>query len=229
MSRLKLFGLALVAVFVLSALAAASALAAEASVLTASQTESNAVGFTAKATSTTTFSVLQGFITVKCSEIEAEGAQEGKTLLGSFHIHWQKCTTSGGATCTGTGDAAGSILALGHFHIVIVSKSPLTLGILFLLEQLHITCSGFLGTLLLVKGEVICGLTPLTLGSEKTIACRGQSGDAENISYFNEKGEEVKLGSEALLTSEGTGAFRMSALAGTQEHIKASQEVEFMD
>jgi hypothetical protein len=233
MSRLKLLGLALMAVFAFSAFASASAFAKEASILTSTGEESNAVSFTAKAASTTTFSILEGFSTVNCGEVESEGAQELKTLLGAFHIKWTKCTTSLGGTCTGLSDStAGMILALGKFHIVILSKSPLTLGILFLLEHVHFTCTkvgGFTTVLVLVKGEVLCGLTPLTLGTEKTIACKGKSGDAESTSYFNEAGTEVKIGSEALLSSENEGTFRMSAQEGTQEHVKTSESVELMD
>jgi len=233
MSRLKLLGLALMAVFALSAFASSSAFAGEVSMLTSTGVESNAVSFTAKAAGTTTFSILEGFGTVKCGETESEGALEGKTALGAFHINWTKCTTSLGGTCTGLSDAtAGTVLALGKFHFVIISRSPLTLGMLFLLEHVHFTCTkvgGFTTVLVLVKGEVLCGLTPLTLGTEKTVACKGKSGDAESTSYFNEAGTEVKIGSEALLSSENEGTFRMSAEEGIQEHVKTSESVELMD
>jgi|GEM_PF-6995868 len=233
MSRVKPLGLALVAAFALSAFAATSAFAGEVSILTAAGTESNEVRISGKAASTATFGILEGFATIKCGEGEGEGHQEGKTLLGVGHGQLTKCTTSAGGTCTGLNDSvAGTILVLGTTHIVIVSRSPLTLGILSLVEHLHFTCtkvSGFLTILVLVKGQYLCGLTPLTLGTEKTVTCRGKSGDAENTTYFNEEGKEVNIGTEALLTSENEGTFKMSALEGTQEHIKTSESVELMD
>jgi hypothetical protein len=106
----------------------------------------------------------------------------------------------------------------------------LGLGILFLLEHVHYTCEKTLiGTvLLLVKGEVLCLLTPINTKTTKiTVTCQGEKGDPKETVYWNEEGTEVKMGTEALLGSENEGAFAMSAQEGAGEST-LSEETEFM-
>jgi hypothetical protein len=237
MQRLKLLGLALIAVFTVSVFASAAALAAP-TVLTSAKKESEAVKFSAtNQVNTTTFSILEGLGVVECKEISDEGEQTGKTLLGLFHIHWKGCKVKGfsESVCTGLGDEAGLVLALGTFHIVLDklgTGEALGLGILFLLEHVHFLCDKVLfgaNILVLVLGEVLCLLGPLTLGTKKTITCEGtESGDPRETVYWNERGTEVKMGENGLLGSENEGTNKMSAQNGKAE-VTTNLEVEFMD
>ncbi len=176
--------------------------------------------------------ILEGFARIECPEVATEAEQEGKTLLGSYHLRWKGCKTSAGGTCTGLGDEAGLVLALGTFHVVldkVLTEGSLGLGILFLLEQFHFICSVlFVDHLVLVKGDVLCLLTPLTPSKAITIKCEGEKGDPKETVYWNENGEKVELGGNSLLSSENGGAFRMSNEAGEVEGT-TSEEIELMD
>jgi opacity protein-like surface antigen len=232
MQRLKkLLGLALMAVFLLSAVASTAAFGEVVLVLNNKKEQTEGLKFKGENKTTTTFTRLGGFGTTKCPELATEGEQEGKGLLGTFHLHWKGCTSNVGGTCTGLGDKPGFILALGTFHLVYDKLAPeLGLGILFLLEHVHFTCEKTLiGTvLLLVKGEVLCLLTPINVKTIKiTVTCQGEKGDPKETVYWNEAGKEVKMGTEALLGSENEGAFAMSAQEGAGEST-LSEEAEFM-
>jgi len=230
MRRLKLLGLGLVAVFALGAFMSTAALGA-AKVLTKAGVESENFKLSGNSVKETKLTVLKSGLAVKCPEVTTEGEQTGKTLLGTFHLHWKGCTTSLGGTCTGLGDESGLILALGTFHIVFDSLTTLGLGVLFLVEPLHFTCVVGLSELLLVKGEVLCLATPTnSLTKTITVKCETgpENGDPKETVYWNhETGAEVKMGLEGLLTSKNGGAFEMSAQAG-EGVANLNEELEFM-
>jgi hypothetical protein len=79
-----------------------------------------------------------------------------------------------------------------------------------------------------VKGEVLCLVTPTNAMTKKiTVTCQGEKGDPKETVYWDEKGKEVKMGTEALLASENEKAFEMSAQDGAGEST-LSEEAEFM-
>lgn len=232
MQRLKLLGLALMAVFAVAVVTSASAFASSPQPLNAAGKEPAATKFSGHTTTTTTLSILEGFAETKCPEILIEG--ELSPRLGPFHLHWHKCTTNLGGTCTGLGDESGLILALGTAHLVwdaLGTGAELGAAILFLLEHVHFTCV-ILGSehLVLVLGEVLCLITPTNaLAKTFTVKCEkgAKAGDPKETMYWNEAGTLVEI-PEGLLSSENEGvSYKMSAENGSAE-AETSENVEIM-
>jgi len=233
MQRLKLLGLALVAIFALSALVSATSFGAI-EILNKNKVKVENTEFSGHSNKETVFTVLEFFGKTKCPEVLIE-AHLLSAQLGDFHLHWHKCTTNLGGTCTGLGDEEGLILALGTFHLVydkLLAEGPLGAGILFLLEHVHYVCEGGLiigKKLVLVLGEVLCLIEPLTLGTEIKVKCEGTNGDPAETKYWTENGQEVNMGQNALLASEDEGTtYKMSAESG-EAVATASEQVELMD
>jgi hypothetical protein len=169
MRRVKLFGLALVAVFASAAALSSSAFALELpeNLPTSTETrtwtgESDGTGVTAEP-EFKTLNAAKVELIVKCEKATAEGTEESKKPLGLFHIHFLGCHTelSPGTIvkCTDLNHlTAGEILVLGTWHLVWDRENgkefkELTTGVLFLVEPVHFTCSI---VLLEVKGEQLC-------------------------------------------------------------------------
>jgi hypothetical protein len=224
MKQLKILGVALMAVFALSAVAASMA-SAEVKVLPeleeAFKGESGAG----------TLEMLKGVAVIECAKDKSEGTFEGTKPLGSFHIDFEGCKALKIAACTGLGESAETILSLGTFHLVfdkLGTGAELGVGILFLVEKVHFECGG---KLFVVSGEVLCLLTkPLNEKAKHfEIVCKKgkEAGDPGEVVYWNEKGEEVKINEEkgGLLTAvnEGTGVMsseNTSALILTTNNIE---------
>jgi hypothetical protein len=233
MYRLKVFAVALMGVVVLSGFVSAIASAALPVILNKAKEVAGAVKFDGATVSTTTLSILKSSLNIKCGETKTEGELEGKKPLGPFHLHFTKCTTNIGGTCTGLGDETGSILVLGIYHIVYDTLSPALGGaVLFLIEPtVHFSCTvAGITKLLLVKGEYLCLLTPInSLATTFTSKCEATStaGDPKEVVYWNEAGTEVNI-KEGLLCSENDGtSFEMSSEEGSLG-ITYSEQVEWM-
>jgi len=208
MRQLKLLGLMLVALFASAFALAATATAALPRILPEVAAERT---WTGAAKGETELSTLGSELAVKCKTATAEGTEEAKKPLGLFHIAFKECKASIIA-CTGLGEASGVILALGKWHLVFDSLSPLTTATLFLIEPLvHFEC---LGKLFLVLGSVLCpDVEPGKKGVTHEFKCstNGTKGDPGETQYFNEAGTAQKA---ELLTSENEGTETMSAQAG---------------
>jgi hypothetical protein len=234
MHRLKVFFVALMGVVVLSGFVSAMASAALPVILNAKSEVAKAVTFSGATVSTTTLAILKGSLNVKCGETKSQGEFEAGKPLGPFHIHFTKCTTNLGGTCTGLGDETGSILVLGIAHIVYDTLTPaLGAAVLFLIEPtVHFSCVvAGITKLILVKGENLCLITPLKLlATEFTVKCEASTttaGDPLEVVYWNEAGTEVNI-KEGLLSSENDGtSFEMSSEAGSGSFTTAEQ-VEIM-
>lgn len=229
MQRVKLLGLVVMATLGLSAVVAGSAFGVE--ILNKRGEATENITFSGTSKKETQFSILKGFGVTKCSEVETQGAQEGKSLLGTMHLNFKGCTTNLAGTCTGLGDAAGTILSLGIFHIY-KDIVPGELVLLILVEHLHYLCEGGFvpKTLVLVSGMVICLFGPVgVLTTKVKVTClKGKErGDPGDTAYINAEGKEVKLGEEGLLASENEGALTMSAEEGEGEST-LSEEAELM-
>jgi hypothetical protein len=205
MRRLKLLGVACAAVFVLAALASASAsafvlpevLGVEATSFTTLSDEANPLFETLAKNK------------VECEDWHGEGTVEASKTLGLFHITFLgKCkgTIAGfAASCTGLGDAAETILVLGKWHTVVDTKIGEALGaaILLLLEPVHFTC---VVGLVVVKGSVMCLiLEPLTAAKVHLFHCTMTNGTANEKKYINDSGVEVTV--EPLLAAVNEGPF----------------------
>ena len=227
MQRFKILGLVLMAVFALSAVVSATASAELPVILTKAKVVAGAVKFKGTNTTTTKLVKLNGS-EVSCSGNTVEGEFEAKKPLGLFHIHFTGCKGPLATTCTGLSDAAGTILALGTIHIVydkLGTGTELGAAVLFLIELLHFSCSI---VLILVKGELLCLITPINkLATVFTTKCEQEkAGDPKEVVYWNDEGKEVNI-KEGLLASESDGTFEMSSQVG-EGAITTAEEVEIM-
>lgn len=225
MKRFKVLFLAAMAVLALGATMAASAYAGTEALN--AKGEATTATFKGESEKETKLSTLGNSLEVKCGKTNSEGSLEAGGKLGTFHLHFEKCSTSLGGTCTGLGDTAGSILALGTAHLA--SNTALTVAyMLFLTEHLHFECTvSFIKTLFLVLGEVLCEVTPInTLTSKLTVTCKkgAERGDPAVTSYENDKREAATL-TNALQSSEGDTTETMSAEEGSGE-VTVTPEVK---
>ena len=214
MQRFKMVILAMMAVFALGATMAATA-SAGVEALNA-EGKASAVKFSGTSNKVTKLTILKSERTVECSTTKTEGELEATGKLGPFHLHFEGCKTDIGGECTGLGDAAKTILALGTLHLA--TNSTLTVGyILFLIEHLHFTCTIFgLAKLVLVLGELLCEATPVNvLTATLTVTCKkgAEKGDPAVTSYENDKGEAATL-TNALKASETDATEEMAAEEG---------------
>jgi hypothetical protein len=100
--------------------------------------------------------------TVICKEakaVEAESAYESNLPpLGKFKIDFTGCTDKTvKEPCTGLGEASGTILVGGTFHLVWDEEGAtfeLTVGTLFLVNTVHFICG--IAVLFTVEGEQLC-------------------------------------------------------------------------
>jgi hypothetical protein len=203
MKRFKLLFLAAMAVFALGATMAASAYAGVEALN--AENKPTAATFAGNSEKKTTLSVLGNSLEVLCGKTKSEGTLVAGGKEGTFHISFEKCDTSLGGECTGLGDAAGTILALGTQQLA--TNTGLTEGRLLLnTSHLHFSCTVLgVSKLFLVLGEVLCKVTPInTLTSTLTVTCKkgAERGDPETTSYENFNGEAKTL-TNALQTSEG--------------------------
>jgi hypothetical protein len=203
MRKLRMLGFGLLAVFALSAIASATASAAvevlngEHKLLTKQETWKGESG-------KGTLEGLKGKKVV-CQKDTSEGTIEAEKPLGLFHIAFEGCKGEGIAACNSLGDKAEVILSLGTYHFVFdklgsLEKKELGIGVLFLLEPVHFECLGVLQT---VTGEVLCLIKPVDeLVKHFEIVCEQVKGDPSETLYWNEGGTEVKMGGEALKSTQ---------------------------
>ena len=228
MQRLKLPILAVLTVFALSAVMAATAFGGV-EPLNATN-EVTAFKFKGSSAKITALAVLGKKTLVRCTETHTEGELEATGKLGPFHLRFLHCRVWEGNTnlgpCTGLGDATEEILALGIVHLA--TNSTLTIGyVLFLIEHLHFTCTVLINKLALVLGEVICQITPINvLSATATIICKhgAEEGDPWVTSYENDKGEAVTL-TNPLKAGESEGAEEMASEEGEGE-VELTPEVK---
>jgi hypothetical protein len=212
MQRFRILGVALMAVFALSAVVSATA-SAEVVMLPEITTTEKWTGESGKGS----LEVLKGAAVIECKKDKSEGTFEPKKPLGSFHIDFEGCKASI-ATCTGLGEpVAGTILTLGTFHLVYDTLgsvlSEAGVGVLFLVLPTHFECT-ITNTLLVVEGEVLCLIKPVnTEVKHWEIVCeRGATaGDPKETVYWNEAGTKIQMGENLLLTHENEKAGVMSS------------------
>jgi hypothetical protein len=201
--RIKLFGLALVAICALGASVLSLTASALPSVLpenTAERTWSGANVGSAKLEKSNGTSVT-------CTAASATGTEEVKKPLGLFHITFSTCTGPLGVTCTGLGDESGKILSLGSWHLVYdtlgATLGQAGVGILFLLGDVHFECLGVL-ILVFLGGMVLCLVTkPTTSNVTHEFKCTAAgAGLAKETTYYNGGGTLTKI--VTLLSEEGS-------------------------
>jgi hypothetical protein len=183
MKRVKLLGLAIVAIFALSA-AAASVASAE-NVFLPEGTAGSPVKFTVKS-GAGSLSAAEGVV-IECTSDAGSGAVTSQRL-GTFEVAFKGCTTLGGfVKCSELtkADSTGEIPVMGEFHMRMgLTGQPLGL-ILFLILHVHILCGP---ELILVLGCVVGSITPLnTLSSTGTVSLKTvKAGENEITTADNE-------------------------------------------
>jgi hypothetical protein len=221
MQRLKALLLACAAVCVFAALTAGSAAALLPQLLNSTGGTVTSESYTGESGPTTLRTL--GAHEVKCETSTAEGTFEKEAsggYKGPFHIMFNKCkspTIFGNAICTGANEVNETILVLGTAHLVYDILTTLGVGVLFLLNELHFTCTlAGVNELILVKGSVICLIKPIaTLTKHFEVVCKqsaANSGDPSEPKWWNDSGVEQKA---ELLTNVGETSFESSAEEGS--------------
>jgi hypothetical protein len=176
MRNVKLFAVAIMAIFALSVVAVATAAAEERTKVLPEPTLASPLTSTGKGGEGKLVTV--GGKEVKCKK--AVGTGEFTSLnLGPFHTTFEECTGPLDSTCMGEGDAAGKVLLLGtaHYWLALLT-GRLVAALVFLFNELHFTCEALgVKLLVLVKGcaaalaeptEVLTKVTKDVFTEEKT-------------------------------------------------------------
>jgi hypothetical protein len=216
MHRVKMFGLALLTMFTITAVVTAMASAALPLLL---DSKGNPV-VEEKYTGTggvTKLSVLGKSLEVECEKLTAAGSmskQSTNGYLGPYTIDFEKCKTSIGGTCTGASEASGVILNGGDAHLVFDNLTTLGAAILFLPEETSFKCVVLgIESKFVVRGMVMCLIKPINmLAKHFELVCEGAKGDPKETKWWNAEG--VEQAPTSLETSENGGAFTGSAESG---------------
>jgi hypothetical protein len=212
MKRFRLMGLAVLALFAL-----ATAVASTTSAFLLENLPEKARTITDKSNGPTLLETVGG-TAVECTSAPSTETEENfKPPSGAFHIGFSGCTSKkpvNGLKCTGTGDSAGSILALGSWNLVF-DKNPgttiLVTAMLFLLTPLKFVCGAEIVTVE-VKGSVLClHLNPTVSTKTHEFHCVQTKGSQEETRWWNTNGTE---GTSQLLTAVNGGAFEQSGQQG---------------
>jgi hypothetical protein len=193
MKRIRLLGLALVALMALSSAIAATASAELALPQLLAQPANSK--FTGKSTGTVKLEDEKGNI-VECEKATGEGTQETDTL-GKFHITFEKCKSPVLGECKTVSDKkAGIILSEGVFHFVldILGEPEESVAILFLPVETEFECSLFAKNK--VRGELLCLiLKPLVSSTTHEFHCEpkagGGKGEQADLFFWNDAGEKI--------------------------------------
>ena len=195
MKRLKVLGLFIMAVSMLSATVAASS---------ASAAMKNAE-FTVASTGTSTSGpgTLFGPANITCLDDKDTTTATNKKE-GTISIDFLDCSLLG-EECHSLGDKTGTILTGGKYLLVLLDiNGKDQLGILITIEPLHIECK-FLSTLVSVTGSVLGLIESKEKSKSKfliTIKAKGAK-EQEVKEYLNEEEKAVKAGLKSS-TDEGT-------------------------
>jgi hypothetical protein len=227
MKRVRLLGVALMAVFMFSAVAATVSSAAEPTKVLPEPTVANPLTSTDKSGLGTLRTI--GGKTVIC-EKDTSTASFTSPNLGTFHVHFEGCSTpvlGAKVPCTGTEDSKGSILLLGTVHYWLALLSEKLVGALvFLYEQFHFTCEALgVKQLVLVRGCAAALAEPLeklTKITKDVFAEEKKESGKPDIRFVlpEESSKELECITE---TNVNETKFEESAAAGTAENEKFEQ------
>jgi hypothetical protein len=217
LKKVKLLGVAVVAMCALSATVMSLTASALPVVLPESASERS---WTGKNIGPATLETTAGE-TIPCTTASAEGTEESKKPLGAFHIHFSSCSTAGGlASCHSLGDETGIILSLGSWHFVFdtlgATLGQAGVGILFLLADVHIECAGVL-ILVFAGGMVLCLITkPTTSATTHEFSCKSRAaGVPLELTYYNETGTNVRIATLLSSRAGGTDLESVEIAGGT--------------
>jgi hypothetical protein len=205
-TRIRTVGLALMAVFAMSAIVASAASAAL-------PEQVPGTGLISGTSGASTFETKSGE-KVKCSSSSVMGDLTG-AKTSSSKIVFKGCEAFG-FKCNSSGAASGEIVLNVTGEIFYLNTTTKEVGLLnTLTAELTIKCSAF--QTLKVKGSTLCPLTPVnTKTTTETLTCKETKGVQEPTEYFNLAGVKEKA---PITETKGEGlknfAFEQSALLGT--------------
>jgi hypothetical protein len=219
MTRIRLLGVSLMAVFAIFALTASMASAEEEKT---KMLPAAGVSFTSKQVGEGVLEQKEGTFTVKCKKGKGSGTIETANL-GKYTTLFEECKDSAGGKCTGASDAVETILNKGLFHFwlaleLLNGKNTLVGALAFLPEELHFTCVDLgVNVLVLVNGCVAALATPLNELTTVTKDVFAQTGGVQLIIKVLPAGSTVEEECK-LLSAVGAGAFKQSGLKGEAEN-----------
>jgi hypothetical protein len=164
-------------------------------------------------------------IEVKCKTDSATG-EATSANLGAFHITFTGCTSLLGSTCTGLGDASGTLLWLGTFHFWLYKNGEkLSAALVYLINPVHFECAG---VLTIIEGCVAGGVTPLeslttsltntlerTKSKQEITKVLPQESTKEIACELSQKTSEGAAGAFAVRTVEHISGFKKGGGAVT--------------
>jgi hypothetical protein len=127
---------------------------------------------------------------IGCSSNTSDGTVAAGKKEGQYHSHIKECRL-GSSTCQTAGDAAGVVLLLGEWHLVltVVNSSDVRL-IWFPIEEISVTC-GLINVKL--RGGILGQITAGTGETHFKVSVLVKEGKQEFTEYENDTGEKVKL------------------------------------
>lgn len=130
--------------------------------------------------------------------------------------------------CKTTGDAEGTVLLPGEYHVVNIKETPLTAAVLILFNELVVECNS--GKLKIkVKAPALVKLEKVTSGTDVTeyglVSNCTAKGKQELKEYFN---EESKLVKGVLTANFGLGAETACERVSKELVVKSSKMLDFL-
>ncbi len=225
-TRIRMFGLALVAVFAMGAIASATASALPALPQLVNKEEKALVKTGFKGTSKeSTFETKSGE-SVKCKADTITGKITGLSS-DEAEVKFTGCSAVGGLLkCKTKGAASGEIVLKETSTLVWLNEAKEEPGEDFSLPtNVVIECTGLASETLEVKGGTLCPTTK-ALSLKATVTCKQSKGVQEPTEYEME-GKKFKVITET--EGKGTKAFKFeeSGLTGTDE-LEFEEEVKII-
>jgi len=133
----------------------------------------------------------------------------------------------GGPKCNTVGDAAGTVLINGEYHIIDLSTSPLTIAFLLLFPELTLECGK---VKVKVRGPLIAAITKVTSGTDVTqfgiaAKCAAGKGKQELKEYLNDEGAKTK---GAATANFGLGFETACVSTGVEVVINTTKMIDFL-
>jgi hypothetical protein len=147
------------------------------------------------------------------------------SALGSSSLKFTGITEKNGHPCNTTGEPEGAAAFSGEYHVVYMSLSPLTAGVLILFPEVTLECNSK-KLKIKVKAPALTKLN-VAAGTEVTeykleTACT--KGKQEPREYYD---DEEKLKVANLLENAGLG-FEKACYVGEPLTFKSSQPIDFL-
>jgi hypothetical protein len=218
MKRLRIIGLALLALFALGAFAASMASAVE-GVLPNTATGTGEGG---TATLETTNKEK-----ISCTKVSVLEIKFSTDINGTATIHFTGCKAEGALPANSLGDESGVILSKVNVLVCLVEKAALVFGLLIqptATEHIEVPS---VGQLVLVKGAVIAKSDSANSGKEFLYLLKGAKGVQTEATECEINGTKFKHSFESV-----NDALKVVDFPASEEAhftIKLNEEVKFMD